>query len=519
MARTLANLNQDLQQALRDLEGILAEVVDLERAGAVLQWDQETYMPSGGSESRAQVLGTLARLAHDRFVSEEVGDLLAKLKPALDELDPESYEASLIRVTARQYEKLRKLPGRLVEEQARVASVAQVVWARAREKQDFAMFQPHLEKLFSLAREAADHLGYPEERYDALLDMYEPGLCTAEVATLFATLKERLVPLVRAIGKARQAGKGTVDDSFLRRPYDEAGQWELTLRALRAMGYDFDRGRQDKSAHPFTIHFSSDDVRITTRIIPDDPMSALFSSIHEGGHALYEQGVPRALSRTPLGAGASLGVHESQSRLWENVVGRSREFWQFFLPVAQEVFPAQLAGVAVEQIYRAVNRVEPSFIRTEADEVTYNLHIFIRFELERAVLNGQLEIGDLPAAWDDKMESYLGIRPPDLARGVLQDIHWSMGSIGYFPTYTLGNVLSVQFYRQAVQEEPEIPQAIARGELGLLKEWLNRRVHVHGAKFEPQELVRKVTGRPLDPQPYLEYIEGKYGDLYGLGVK
>ncbi|MBE3576953.1 MAG: carboxypeptidase M32 [Limnochordales bacterium] len=509
-------MDRDLQQAFRDLEEIVAEVVDLERAGAVLRWDQETYMPTGGSESRAQVLGTLARLAHARFVSDAVGELLAKLKPALEELDPESYEASLIRVTAREYEKLRKLPARLVEEQARVASVAQVVWAEAREKQDFGLFQPHLERLFALAREIADHLGYPNERYDALLDLYEPGMRTAEVEHLFTALKERLLPLVGAIGEASRAGKGAVDDTFLRQPYDEAGQWELTLRALRAMGYDFSRGRQDKSAHPFTIHFSPDDVRITTRIIPDDPLSALFSSIHEGGHALYEQGIPRALSRTHLGEGASLGVHESQSRLWENVVGRSREFWQFFLPVAREVFPAQLAGVTVEQIYRAVNRVKPSFIRTEADEVTYNLHIFLRFELERAVLNGQLEVGELPAAWDDKMESYLGIRPPDLARGVLQDIHWSMGSIGYFPTYTLGNVLSVQFYRQAVQEEPEIPQAIARGELMMLKEWLRRRIHVHGAKFEPQELVRKVTGRPLDPQPYLEYIEGKYSDLYGL---
>lgn len=527
--QSTADVRSELGKPFERLLEILGEVDDLGKAGAVLQWDHQTYMPKGGTAGRAQILGTLARLSHQRFTSDEVGELLAQLTLALSKLDPDGFEASLIRVTQREYERFKKLPTRLVEEQARVSSEAQAVWVEARQNQDFPRFQPYLEKLFALAREAAEHLGYQEDPYDALLDLYEPGLRTSEVASLFAILKARLVPLVNAITEAKQhrspggqAGKageagGAGGDPLLRQHFDEAGQWELGLRALRAMGFDFERGRQDRSAHPFTITLAPGDIRITTRIVPDDFTSALFSTMHEGGHALYEQGIPAELARTPLGSGASLGVHESQSRLWENVVGRSRHFWEYFLPQAQEIFPAQLGGVTVERIYRAVNRVQRSFIRTEADEVTYNLHVIVRFELELAVLHGELPVSDLPAAWDDKMQQYLGIRPPNVSLGVLQDIHWSQGSIGYFPTYTLGNVLSVQFWQQALSEEPGIPDAIAHGELRVLKDWLNRRVHVHGAKFEPRELVQRVTGRPLDPQPYLNYIETKYRELYGLG--
>jgi len=358
----------------------------------------------------------------------------------------------------------------------------------------------------------AEALGYKDRIYDALLDLFEPEIKTARVTRIFDELKAELVPLVRAIAEK----KGAVDDAVLYRDYDEGKQWAFGQEVLRQMGFDFERGRQDKSAHPFTTSFSINDVRLTTRVYRNQFKTALFGSIHEGGHALYEQALSPALERTPLGDGASLGVHESQSRLWENVVGRSRGFWAFYFPRLKELFPEQLNGMDLEAFYRAINKVEPSMIRVEADEVTYNLHIFLRFEIENDMLEGKVQLSDLPQAWNAKMEAYLGIVPANDAEGVLQDVHWSMGTLGYFPTYSLGTLLSVQLYNQALAETPKIPAQIERGEFALLRNWLQERIHVHGKKFTPAELVKRVTGSELSARPFVEYVKAKYGDIYGL---
>jgi carboxypeptidase Taq len=336
---------------------------------------------------------------------------------------------------------------------------------------------------------------------------------SAEVQGVFDELKAGLVPLVQAIAERQDA----VDASMLGLAYNETAQWDFGMLPLKAIGYDLTRGRQDKSHHPFTTNFSVNDVRITTRVDEKQFPSALFSTLHEGGHALYEQGSDPRLEGTKLAGGASLGVHESQSRLWENVLGRSRPFWQFYYPRLQEFFPAQLGGVSPEAFYRAINRVQPSFIRVEADEVTYNLHIFLRFELEQALVSGQLRVADLPDAWNAKMEAYLGLTPPHAGLGVLQDIHWSAGLVGYFPTYTLGNVLSLQFYRQTLADMPDLPEQFARGEFGGLLGWFREKIHRHGKKYTAAELVKQVTGADgIQSAPYLAYITQKYADIYGL---
>jgi carboxypeptidase Taq len=359
----------------------------------------------------------------------------------------------------------------------------------------------------------AEAYGYQDCIYDALLDEYEPGMKTAEVNAVFNELKTELVPLVRAISERVEA----VDDTFLRQDYDETAQWDFGMIPLKAIGYDLERGRQDKSVHPFTTSFSSNDVRITTRVHKDLFPSALFSTLHEGGHALYEQNSAPELEGTFLAGGTSLGVHESQSRLWENVLGRSREFWQFYYPRLQEFFPSQLGGVSEAAFYRAINKVTPSLIRVEADEVTYNLHIFLRFELEQELVEKRLKVSDLPDAWNARLEEYLGLTPPDDALGVLQDIHWSGGGIGYFPTYTLGNVLSLQFYRQTLQDIPDLPEQFARGEFGALLGWFKDNIHRHGRKYTANELVERVTGaKGIEAGPYLDYIKQKFSEIYEL---
>ncbi|MEW6046451.1 MAG: carboxypeptidase M32 [Bacillota bacterium] len=495
-----------------ELLEILGTVADLQAAAGVLQWDLETYMPRAGAQDRAAQLSTLSRLSHETFVQPRVGELLKRLADRCEGLEYDSFEASLVRVAKRKYDRAVKVPPRLVAELAESASLATNVWARAKAENDFAAFAPYLGRNLRVVRQIVDCLGYEQRPYDALLEEYEPGMKLSDIEPLFAELRSQLVPMVAAIA-ARQ---GQVSNAVLHQPYDEAKQWELTLEALRAIGYDFNRGRQDRSPHPFTIGFGPGDVRVTNRIDPNNFASALFSAIHEGGHALYMQGIPESLKRTPLFEGASLGVHESQSRLWENVVGRSRAFWQFFLPKARALFPEQLAKADVQTIYQAVNFSRPSEIRTEADEVTYNLHIFLRLELENALLEDRLGVKDLPDAWNEKMESYLGLRPRDDAHGVLQDVHWSHASIGYFPTYTLGNILSVQFYEQACRERPGIEEGISRGDFTPLLSWLREKIHVHGAKLKPKELVQLVTGGPMRVDPYVAYLKRKYGELYGI---
>lgn len=499
-----------MSEAFKKLETVVAELRALNAAESVMVWDQETYMPAGGGQDRAEHLSVLARLAHEKWTADEVGELLESLKAEYKDADPDSYHALYVRHAAHLFEQSRKLPPRLVEELARESVLATEAWRKAREENDFPRFAPHLEKLVALTIEKAERLGYQEDRYDALLDQFEPEMPTKAVEEVFAELKRELVPLVEAVAAAPQ-----VDDGPLKGRFDKQRQWELNLDVLRAIGYDMERGRLDESAHPFTISFSRNDVRITTRVFEDDWASALFSTLHEAGHGMHAQGTPAGVDGTPLNWRSSLGIGESQSRLWENVVGRSRNFWEWLLPKVKERFP-ELAAVELDALYKAVNRVEPSLIRVEADELTYNMHIFVRFDLERELIAERLKVLELPEAWNEKMKAYLGVVPATDAQGVLQDIHWSGGSFGYFPTYTLGNVLSVQFYEQALQDVPDIPEQIRAGRFDALRTWMNEHVHRYGSMYPPMELVRRVTGRELDSRPYLTYLTTKYTEIYGL---
>ena len=501
-----------MNSKLDQLKTRMAEIQDLRKAGALLGWDQQTYMPPGGAAARAEQLATLQKTAHIWFVSDEMGRLLDDLQTEAASWDYDSDEASLVRMVARDYQKARKLPAELVAEIARVTTMAFEAWTRARQESDFPLFRPYLEKIVELNIQVAEALGYQERIYDPLLDQFEPEMKTAQVAAIFADLKAELLPLVRAISERLDR----VDASVLHRRTEVDKQWQFGLEVIRAIGFDLERGRQDKSVHPFTTSMSTGDVRLTTRLDPDYFPTALFGTLHECGHGLYEQGFSPTLERTSLDDGASLGIHESQSRLWENLIGRSRPFIQYYFPRLQALFPEQLGDVDCETFYRAVNRVQPSLIRVEADEVTYNLHIMLRFELENDMLEGKLRIADLPEAWNTKMQEYLGLVPPNDRLGVLQDVHWSSGLFGYFPTYTLGNLLSVQFFDQAKQEIPDLLDQIAAGRFEILLNWLRNNIHRHGRKYTPGELVQRVTGQGLTARNYLAYIKAKFSEIYAL---
>lgn len=501
-----------MADALAELKMRLADIQNLRMAGALLDWDQQTYMPPGGVGARAEQKATLSKLSHAMFVDDEVGRLLERAAEEVGDLQADTTDAALVRVTRRDRDKATRLPGALVEEIARVTALAQEEWAKARAADDYPAFAPWLERILELERRTAEALGYQDRLYDALLDQYEPGMTSAELDRVFAELKEQTIPLARAIFERVDR----VDASVLTRDYDEDAQRRFAEAVLKECGFDFQHGRQDRSVHPFCTNFSKSDVRITTRYDRNFVSMALFGSLHEMGHGLYEQGTADELEGTPLAGGCSLGLHESQSRLWENLVGRSRPFWGHYYPKFRETFPTALAGVDLETFYRAINRVGPSLIRVEADEITYNLHIILRYEIENELLEGRLSVADAPEAWNARMESYLGIRPDTNREGILQDVHWSIGIMGYFPTYSLGNVLSVQLFDQAVREVPSISEGIGRGEFAPLLGWLREKVHRHGRKYLPTELVQRVTGRPLDTAPYVAYLKRKFGEIYDL---
>jgi carboxypeptidase Taq len=504
-----------MSNRLQQLKDVLGEVSDVNRAAAVLAWDQETYMPRGGVENRADQMTTLRRIAHIRFTAEAVGGLLDAAEHEVSGLPPDSDEASLVRVTRRDYDHARKLPPDLVAEIARAGAMARPVWEKAREEADFKLFAPSLEKNVELNRRVADALGYEARPYDALLDRTEPGLTTDQLRGIFDELKAAIVPLVGDIARHADA----VDDSVLHRGFDPDGQVAYALQVVASLGYDLERGRQDLSTHPFTISFGRGDVRITTRVSRDFFSECLFGSIHEAGHGMYNQGIGQNLDRTPLWGGASPGVHESQSRLWENLVGRSSAFWRHFFLSLRETFPAPLKGIEDEGFYRAVNRSYPSLIRVEADEVTYNLHILLRFELENELLEGSLKVKDLPEAWNARFKSYLGIDVPNDRDGVLQDIHWSGGSFATFPGYTLGNLMGAQLMAKVREEVPDLDAQVAGGDFSALLTWLQTNVYRHGRKFTPNELMERVTGTALTPEPWIAYVRSKFGALYGIGSK
>jgi carboxypeptidase Taq len=507
-------------KTLAPLIARLTEIQHLKSAASLLSWDQETYMPAGGGEARADQLATLEGLAHDKLVSPDVkgwlGQWVDPTSGLARETGTEPWDEpsrALLREVWRDYSRANKLPSEFVTRLARQASLSQQVWVEARAQNDFKKFLPNLRTLVALKREEAAYVGYQASPYDALMDSYEPGMTVAHITPLFAALKAGLVPLLRRVLDSPIR----IDDSFLHRTYEADRQMEFGKLVLTAMGYDFTRGRLDLSAHPFTTSFHPTDVRVTTRVFETDLPSCLFSCIHEGGHGLYDQGLEPERYGTPLGDSLSLGIHESQSRLWENSVGRSLSFWRCFYPMLQQVFPHQLPGVSLEQFHAAINRVQPSLIRVEADELTYNLHIMIRYEIERALIEDGMDVADLPGVWNEKMRTYLGIVPETDRTGVLQDVHWSMGAIGYFPTYTLGNLYAAQFYDQARLEILDLEDHIAAGQLTVLTKWLNQKIHRWGRTFTVEHLVRRVTGSSLSPQPFLDYVEQKYGQLYRLG--
>ena len=501
-----------MSESLTKLKRRMAQVARLGQAAGLLGWDQQTYMPPGAAAARAEQSATLSEFIHELFVGEETGALLAKAETEANGLAPDSDDARLLKVLRRDYDRATKLPTALVAEIARHTALAQEVWVRARANSDFAAFAPSLEKMLDLTRQTAECLGYKEHIYDALLEGYEPGARQAEVAAMFAEMRPGLVALTQAVA----ASKHPVDDSLLHGDFPVQKQREITLQLVQAIGFDLQRGRQDEAAHPFCANFSRDDVRITTRFDPNFLAQAIYASLHEAGHAMYEQGSPPEYEASPLGGGASLGVHESQSRLWENLVGRSRAFCHYAFPLLQQTFPDALGGADAEAYYRAINKVVPSLIRVEADEVTYNLHILLRFELECGLLTGQLAVADVPDAWNAKMRDYLGLTPPDDAHGVLQDIHWSVGLIGYFPTYSIGNLLSAQLMHAARKALPDLEAQIARGEFAPLLHWLREHVHRYGRKYPPGELIPKATGEPLSSRCYVDYLTAKYTDIYKL---
>jgi carboxypeptidase Taq len=497
---------------LKELRRRLLEISDLRAAGAMLGWDHATYMPKGGAKARARQGATLDRLVHEKAVDPALGRLLDALQAYADALPYDAEDASLIRVARRDFERAVKVPAEYVARASALGSASYDAWTRARPANDFATMLPFLDQALDLSREYAEFFAPYDHVADPLIDAADQGMTTATVCALFTDLKRELGPIVRAI-----VDQPVADDRCLRGSFGEPAQFDFSLSVIKQIGYDLDRGRLDKTHHPFCTKFSVGDVRITTRVFEDDLGQALFSSIHEAGHALYEQGVDPALEGTPLGSGASAGVHESQSRLWENIVARGRRFWEHFYPLLRTAFPDQLGQVTLETFYRAINKVERSLIRTDADEITYNFHIMMRFDLELALLDGRLRIRDLPEAWRARMQADLGLVPPDDRDGCLQDVHWYSGGIGGgFQGYTIGNVLSAQFYAGAVKAHPEIPSRIAAGEFTALRTWLCAHLYQYGRKFTPDELVERATGGPMSVGPYLTYLRQKYGELYRL---
>lgn len=476
---------------------------------ALLDWDQETYMPRRGAEDRADQLALIAGLSHEKLISDELGDMLAQLEKEGCDEDPVA--TTNLREVRREYDRAVKLPTSLVQEIARTTTLAKEAWVRARQESQFPKFAPHLERLLDLKRQVADLIGWTTEPYDALMDEYEPGARAAEVQAVFDRVKAELVPLVAAIKEAPRQP----DTSIRKRSCPIDRQMAFNRRIVEAMGFSFDVGRIDVSTHPFCTSMSPRDVRITTRYDEHYMPMSLFGVMHEGGHALYEQGLDAAHTGTPMAQAVSLGIHESQSRLWENQVGRSRALWQHFYPQLQETFPA-LADVALDDWHFVINTVEPSLIRVEADEVTYGLHIMLRFDVERRMLQNEIAIKDVPAAWNAGMKELLGITPPSDAQGCLQDIHWSIGIFGYFPTYALGNLYAAQLFEAAGRAMPDLELQIGRGELRPLREWLRQNVHSHGKRYRANELIKVVSGRELSHQPFIDYLHAKFEPLYGL---
>jgi len=498
--------------AYGELIGRVREAALLDSCAVLLGWDEETYMPRGSGEHRGNQMALLAGLQHARSTDPRIGDLLATVEGSSLVADPLAAAAVNVREIRWTYDRTRRLPRSLVEELARTTTLAQQIWATARQQADFPLFQPWLEKILRLKVCEAEALGFPSSAYDALLENYEPGARSASLASLFDALREFLVPLANALTHAPRKP----DFSVLRRAYPLERQRVFVEVALAAVGFDFQRGRLDASTHPFFSSIGPGDIRITTRYHPDHFNDAFFGALHEVGHALYEQGQDPRHHGTPMGEAPSLGIHEAQARLWENTVGRSRAFWAHFFRRARQVFPEALHDVSQDDFYFAINQVEPTLIRVGADEVTYNLHILVRFEVEKALLTGNLRVAELPEAWNEAYRHYLGVIPANDAEGCLQDSHWAAGLFGYFPTYTLGTLFAAQLYARAAAEVGALDEQLARGEFGGLRDWLRYRIYRHGSRYPAAKLIEHATGAPPDHQAFVERLTRKYKELYDL---
>jgi len=505
-------MTEEIMKIYEELIKRSKEVAIINSCAAVLEWDEQTYMPRPAATYRAEQSAYLAGLSHEKATDPAIGELLNALEASSLMDDPISDHAVNTREIRREYDRETKIPKELVEALSRERILSQNAWIEARSTSDFPVFQPHLETLIRLQKEMADCLGYEKEPYDALLDGYEPGMTAEAVKRIFDAFKDDLVDLVGAIGNSPRKP----DVSILERYYDIERQKVFGQAAAAAIGYDFSTGRLDITEHPFTTGLGPEDVRITTRYDARQFGQALFGTLHEAGHGIYDQNLDADHYGTPRGESVSLGIHESQSRMWENLVGRSRPFWKHFFPRAKQVFPDVLNDVAFDDFYFAINDVRPSFVRVEADEVTYNLHILLRFELELAFLRGDLAVRDIPGAWNEKFEEYFGIAVPDDANGCLQDVHWSFGLVGYFPTYTLGNLYAAQLYAQTKAELADLEDEFAAGNFTGLRSWLTTNIHNHGMRYPAGELVKVVTGQPLSHEPAMNYLRTKFGELYDL---
>ena len=499
---------QKSKELYASFKEITQKAADIQFASAVLGWDQEVYMPPKGFSYRGRQLATLASQAHEMLTSENYGNVLKELAAKEDLGDAEKNN---VRLSLEDYEKNKKLSSAFVEELTQQTSNSFNAWIQARKDNEYSVYAGELAKMIALKRKQADLYGFDKHPYDALLDEYEKGATVAMLDPVFDKVKEQLPALLKSIENAKQ-----VDDSFFNGNYPKQLQWDFSIEVLKKMGYDFEAGRQDYAEHPFTTSFAPTDVRVTTRVDEHNYASMLWSSIHEGGHALYEQGLPEAEYGMPLGSAASLAIHESQSRLWENCVGRGLGFWKYFYPKLQQYFPGELNNVPLNAFYKGMNKVEPSLVRTEADEVTYHFHVMIRYEIEKKLIEGSITADGLNDIWNDHYKQYLGVSSPDDKRGVLQDVHWCHGSFGYFPTYSLGSFYAAQFFEQAVKEMPGLSGEIEKGEFGNLLHWLRKKVHVHGRRYTSEELCTLITGRGLDFTSFMNYIKAKYAVVYGI---
>ena len=499
---------------MKRLKNILLDIKKLESAASVLHWDQETYMPEGGGAFRAEVLAYMSLMHHQMATGQKLKDELSRHidlhSGEIVNITLSEGEKRLVYLLWKDLKKLSVLPEEFVEEMSKHTSATQQAWFKAKQANDYSAYAPFLEKMIKLKKQEAEYFGYEDKPYDALLDNFEPGMTTEKVAKLFGDLKPRLVALVEKIRATDQ-----VDDSLLQQSFDTDEQWKFGMKVAEKMGLDMNHARQDVSAHPFTIGFHPEDVRITTRLNDKMLLSGLFSTIHESGHAIYEQGLNKEEFGTPLGEAASFGIHESQSRLWENQVGRSKEFWTYELPILKEHF-SQLKDVKLDDWYRMVNTVRPSLVRVESDEVYYSLHIMLRFDMENMIINGDVDVNDIPKLWNEKMKEYFGIVPETDSEGVMQDVHWSFGGFGYFPSYAMGNLYGAQILEQADKEISGLWDKIEEGDFMPLKTWLNEKVHHHGRFYDPEELIHALSGEGLSSDPFINYLEKKYTEIYKL---